>query len=81
MVTRRVIAVWRIGVALNVVAVGGEPRKVSGRVIDEAGTIDPEATVTGSDHGKPLGEALSKMPKPLGVRPAIRDGVILLTRP
>ncbi len=46
-----------------------------------AGTIDPESTVTGSDHGKPLGEALNEMLKPLGLHPVIRDEVILLTRP
>jgi thiol-disulfide isomerase/thioredoxin len=46
-----------------------------------AGTIDPEATVTGSDRGKPLGEALSELLQPLGLRPVIRYEVILLTRP
>ena len=46
-----------------------------------SGTIDPEATVTGSDHGKPLGEAVSDLLQPLGLRPVIRDEVILLTRP
>jgi hypothetical protein len=29
-----------------------------------AGTIDPQATVTGSDRGKPLGEALSALLRP-----------------
>ncbi len=37
MVTRRVIAMWLIGVALSVVAAGDEPRKVSGQVFDKAG--------------------------------------------
>lgn len=38
-------------------------------VARRAGTIDPEVTVTGSDQGKPLGEALNDMFKPLGLRP------------
>jgi thiol-disulfide isomerase/thioredoxin len=50
-------------------------------VARQAGMIDPEATITGSDRGKPLGEALSDVLKPLGLEPAIRDEVILLTRP
>ncbi|MGP0067661.1 MAG: redoxin domain-containing protein, partial [Isosphaeraceae bacterium] len=37
MLTRWVITVWLIGLALCVQATGGETRKVSGRVIDEAG--------------------------------------------
>jgi hypothetical protein len=50
-------------------------------VARQAGMIDPKATVTGSDRGKPLGEALNDVLKPLGLQPAIRDEVILLTRP
>ena len=50
-------------------------------VARQASMIDPEATITGSDRGKPLGDALSDVLKPLGLEPAIRDEVILLTRP
>ena len=42
---------------------------------------DQGYTVTGSDEGSPLGEALGDVLEPLGLRPAIRDEVILLTRP
>ena len=50
-------------------------------VARRAGKIDPEATVTGTDRCKPLGEALSELLKPLGLHAVIRDEVILLTRP
>jgi thiol-disulfide isomerase/thioredoxin len=50
-------------------------------VARRAGAIDPEAVVTGSDGGRPLGVALEELLKPLGLRPLIRDEVILLARP
>lgn len=58
----------------------GEPIALD-PVARRAGAIDPEAVVTGSDGGRPLGVALEQLLKPLGLRPLIRDEVILLARP
>lgn len=45
----------------------------------KAGTLDPKMLVTGSAKDVPLGEALTKLLGPLGVRHTIRDEVIVLT--
>ena len=42
------------------------------------GKIDPKATVTGSGKGVPLGEALTKLAAPMGLRVVVRDEVIVL---
>jgi hypothetical protein len=46
----------------------------------KAGAIDPAATVSGADGGLPLGEALGKLLKPLGMTYVIRDEAVVLTR-
>lgn len=58
----------------------GEPIALD-PVARRAGAIDPEAVVTGSDGGRPLGVALEALLRPLGLRPLVRDEVILLARP
>ena len=47
----------------------------------KAGAIDPAATVTGTDEGQPLGAALARLLKPLGMSYVIRDEAVVLTRP
>ncbi len=42
------------------------------------GKIDPAMPITGSGKGVPLGEALERLLGPLGLRPAVRDEVIVL---
>jgi hypothetical protein len=58
----------------------GEPFAID-PVARRSGLIDPEATVTGSDQDRSLGEALNQILKPLGMRLVIRDEVVLLTKP
>jgi len=58
----------------------GEPFAID-PVACRAGSVDPEAIVTGSDQDRPLGEALNQILKPLGMHPVIRDEVVLLTKP
>jgi len=58
----------------------GEPFAID-PVARRAGSVDAEATVTGSDQGQPLGAALDQILKPLGMHPVIRDEVVLLTKP
>jgi thiol-disulfide isomerase/thioredoxin len=57
----------------------GEPIALD-PVARRAGAIDPEAVLTGSDGGRALGVALEELLEPLGLRPLIRDEVILLAR-
>ncbi len=45
----------------------------------QAGKLDPNTKVSGADRGKPLGEALTAMLRPLNLTYVIRDELVVLT--
>ena len=45
-----------------------------------AGSIDPDAMVTGSAKDVPLRQALERLLKPLGLVPVVRDEVVVLAK-
>jgi hypothetical protein len=46
-----------------------------------AGTIDPEAVVTGSARDTPLRQGLEKLLEPLGLIVVVKDEVVVLAKP
>jgi hypothetical protein len=44
-----------------------------------SGALRPESTVSGSDDGAPLGDALRRLLKPLGLTYVLRDEAVILT--
>ena len=45
-----------------------------------AGVIDPDASVTGSASGVPLGQALEELLKPLGLVPVVKYELVMFSK-
>ncbi len=46
----------------------------------KSGAIDPKAAVSGSAEGQPLGPAIERMLRPLGLRLEVRDEVVVIAK-